>query len=201
MPSTNQYDSRTLAFVKPFASASFAYGFLTNAKESTRTACGVTLAESNIPTNLVIGCNAPKPGRASKFITDEYESCFYNYDKYATLRADGWSTTKPRVRVAKSSALSKPVYISISGIKYAWRMTAAQYGKITAAERTALGIDDVTSGERTVVWGCREPKPPKVGKTVGGDNISTFCDPTKLDSLPAGWQSLGGSRTTINPGT
>lgn len=199
MPSTNQYDARVLSYVKPFSSASFAYGFKTNAKEATRTACGVVVITGAIPENLVVGCDAPKPGRASRFATDEYESSFYDHSKYTALRAANWATTRPSVRVAKASALSKPVYITIKGIKYAWRMSAAQYTNITSAERTALGITDVTAGERTMVWGCREPKPPKVGKTAGGNTISTFCDPTKLDSLPEGWQSLGGSKTTIDP--
>ena len=61
-----------------------------------------------------------------------------------------------------------------------------------------LGIDDADVNDRDLVWGARFPKPPKVSITIitGSDidTVSTFADPSAMDSLPAGWAASGRER-------
>lgn len=204
MPSLNQYEGRVANSVVPFATSGIRYGFLTNVNAATRTACGHAAVDmAALPSNIVFGANAPKPGRASKLVADEYNSSFYDFSKYAALKADGWRMTRPTIRRARSSPRSKAVYVTVGadgdgngGVKYTWQMPDALYSKIGAA-RTALGIRDATSDDRNLVWGPSLPRPSRATKVEGTDTLSTFYDPS--NALPTGWASTGsGGRESIS---
>lgn len=219
MPSTNQYDPRRLVYVKPFASAGLNYGFMTNCKTTTGTILGHTIVAgnsiTNAPANTVIGANAPKPGRASKLIGDEYEGSFYNFDKADDLRRAKWRLTNPKIRRGSSSTRSKVVFITIGsdedgdgGIKYAWNMPIGLYNGI-ASDRSNLGIQDATRNTLDLVWGLTAPRPKRAQKEVTtGTGASTqtriyetFVDPGRTAALPDGWSFVSESGAeTINPG-
>jgi hypothetical protein len=201
MASLNQYDSRTLVSVKPFANAGIVYGFKTNVNDAVRAALGHTPVDlANAPATLVIGANSPKPGRATKRTADEYNSSFYDYENYGTLRADGWAASLPNRRRGSVGANSRAVYVTVNTVKYAWKMPIGLYDAL-AATRSQLGITDATSNDTDLVWGASFPKPTRVSATIvgtGGTNVlSTFCDPTRLDNLPAGWAAAGRELVTL----
>lgn len=208
MPSTNQYDSRRSVYVQPFPNSPILYGFLTNCKAATSTACGhIAVDPANLPQNIVFGCNAPKPGRASRLNADEYDGSFYDWNNYAALKADGWRLSKPFVRLPKTTSRSLTVYASTNStgtangpIKYAWTMPISLYTKIEA-DLAGLGINLPNGDDIDLVWGLSAPKLPKVSKQVVGaggvDNLSTQCAPSRLDNLPSGWATGGTSKTYI----
>ncbi len=201
MPSTNQYDSRTLVSVQPFQNSGLEYGFKTNVNQAVRNDLGHTPVDlTNAPAGLVVGANAPKPGRASQRTAAEYNSSFYDYRQYGALRGAGWSTTLPSRKRGRSGSNSRAVYVIIQGIKYTWNMPLSLYNSI-GAERAQLGITDATQNDLDLVWGASFPQPPRVSSTVagsGGTNVlNTFCDPTRLDNLPAGWAASGREFVTL----
>jgi len=201
MPSINQYDSKRAVYVTPYTGATILYGFKTNCKATTSTACGHTDVDfAAIPAGLVFGANAPKPGRASKKDTAEHESSFYDPSVRAALIADGWSLSRGFSRRPTITELSVTVSVSTNSdgtttgpIKYAWNMPITKYNAIEA-ELTALGIDLPAAGDRDLVFGASAPNVPRAEKEVAGRKYSTFVAPAKLDSLPAGWSPAGGSR-------
>lgn len=189
MPSTNQYDSRRPVAVKPFATCGILYGFLTNVNAATSTSCGhVDMSGGTLPVNLVFGASAPQPGRASKLVSDEYNSSFYDHASAAALRAAGWRLSRPTIRRARSGPRSKCVYVTLAaGVKYAWNMPAALHGLISA-DLTGLGIRAADATEKDLVFGARN-KPPKAFKGDGATSYTTFYDPSV--TLPTGWASAG----------
>lgn len=197
---TNVYRDRDLVYVTPFANSTIKYGFMTNVDAGTQAILGHVGVTGTYPVGLVIGANAPKPGRASKETATGTESSFIDAGAVAEARAAGWKIRPGKIRVSGSSTRSKTVYVLHEANKLAWRMPARLYAKITEAERTALGIKDGTNTDLDLVFGVRYPQLPRVGKktfgTDGTDTLSTFVDPSKLDSLPAGWGSLKASRVT-----
>lgn len=192
---SNVYDSKREVYVTPFTGATLKYGFLTSVATAVGTACGHTAVDrANLPTGLVFGANAPKPGRASKRRVDGVDSTFYDIDKKATLRAAGYSMTNATIRRGRPSVATKAVYVDLEGVKYAWRMPLTTYTKI-GADRAVLGIEDASQNDKDLVWGARYPKPPKAAKTIiagsSVDTISSFVDPAAIDSLPEGWTASG----------
>lgn len=192
------YESKREVYVTPFTGATLKYGFLTNVTTSVGTACGHTAVDrANLPTGLVFGANAPKPGRASKRKADGVDSTFYDIGSVSALKTAGYSLTLPSIRRGRPAVASKAVYVDLEGVKYAWRMPLRTYSKI-AADRTVLGIEDATQNDRDLVWGARYPKPPKAAKTIIAgsevDVVSTYVDPAAIDSLPAGWSASGRER-------
>lgn len=198
MPSLNQYDERRPVSVKPFATCGVLYGFLTNVNTATGTACGHLPAGGSTPPTerIVFGANAPRPGRASKFVTDEYNSSFYDYTKVATLKADGWRLTRPSIRRARTSPRSTCVYVTPApGFKYAWNMPASLLGFI-GGDLSRLGIKLAARTDKDLVFGANQ-KPPKAFKADGSTTYSTFYDESL--ALPEGWASAGvGGRETIS---
>lgn len=176
------------------------YGFLTNAPQTVGTSLGHELVPANAPTGLVFGANAPKPGRASKRRVAGTDSSFYDHTKYAALRADGWSLTFPRRRRGAVGQNSRTVYVTTGGIKYAWRIPNHTWTKVGAAA-AALGIQVATASDDDLVFGASIPKPPKAIKVeVGADGtdvISTFVDPSRVDTLPEGWSTSNGERVIL----
>lgn len=146
--------------------------------------------------------NSPKPARASKrMATPEIEGAYCAYDKTAALRGDRF-TIQPPVNVFKlGTTLTDALYISLNGIKYAWRSpkpSAEQTAEI-GSYKTLLGIDNVTSSQRDLVWGATFPRPPKVKKVLNdGSTFSSFCDTTKIDeAIAAGWSLIDPGLYTV----
>lgn len=211
MPSTNQYDPTRAVSVKPFTASAILYGFKTNCKAATSTACGhVAVDYANLPANLVFGARAPKPGRASRLNADEYESSFYDVTNFGALKAAGWSTTKPFVR--RPTVTTRSVTVSIStnsagnatgAIKYAWNIPIGLYNKISD-ELAGLGIELPAASATDLVFGANEPRPPRASKKEVGeggvDILTTFVAPARFNALPEGWAPAGGSRQYISVG-
>ena len=192
---SNKYNKRTLVQVNPFAVSGILYGFPSGADASQKTALGqVDVDMSAPPAGLVIGANAPKPGRASKKFATTIASGFYDIAQVATLKAADWRiVSRPTIRRAKSQPLAKPVVITVGTVKYAWNMPTETYTAIGAADRAALGINDADSNDKNLVWGANYPRLPRASTVVAasGNILSTFVDPTKMDNLPAGWGGSG----------
>lgn len=219
---TTRYGTRTLNCVTAIPGTTFKYGFYTNLERAgDLTALGQTPAMVNgdyVP-GLVLGANAPKPARmklyrsASRASTTAsggnaaggFDSSWCGSDALDTAKAAGWKLVKMyKRRLGTSTARTVAVYITIAGvntdtgadagptIKYAWRLHRGSYERITAADRTALGLKEATGNDRDLVWGVRYPSPPTarfVAVSASGSlqTITVIVDPSKLDSLPSGW--------------
>lgn len=199
----NPYGTRQLVSVIPFTGSSLRYGFLTN---ELRTVLGQATGlseDGGYVTGLVIGANAPKPGRATKERATGVESSFYGFAARAAAIAAGWKLSPGRVRNGSSSARSKTVHIVYQGNKIAWKMPQYLYSKLTDADRTALGIVPSAASDLDLVFGVRYPRLPRVAKILVpdgseiGNRLTTFCDPSKLDNLPAGWATVKASTDRI----
>lgn len=211
MPSINQYDKTRPVYVQPYNGSPILYGFKTNCKAATSTACGHTDVDYvSLPQNIVFGARAPKPGRASRLNGDEYESSYYFYANFAALKTDGWATTRPFVRRPSTSSRSVTVAVSTNSdgnatgpIKYAWNMPIGLFTKIND-ELAGLGIELPDATATNLVFGANSPRPPRASKTVTGaggtDILTTFVAPAKFNELPAGWAPAGGSRQYIAVG-
>lgn len=160
MPSVNQYDSRRAVYVQPFPNSPILYGFTTNCRASVSTACGhIAVNPDALPGNIVFGCNAPKPGRASRLDGDQYDSSFYHHLQHVALRSQGWRLSKPFVRLPKTTTRSTTVYVNTNSkgtasgpIKLAWTMQMSLYNKIEA-DLAGLGIELPNSDDLDLVWG------------------------------------------------
>lgn len=186
------YGSRDLSWVQPFTGSTIKYGFHTNADAGTRAALGHTAITGANPPGLVLGANAPKPARGSRLRATGVESSFVSAGSIAAARAAGWKIKPGKVRIGASSAKSKTVYVTAEGNKIAWRMPQFLYSKITAGDRTALGIIDATSADLDLVYGARYPILPRVQFAAipaegAASSYTTFCDPQRVDNLPNGW--------------
>ena len=186
------YGSRELVWVQPFTGSTIKYGFHTNADAGTRGALGHTAIVGEKPSGLVLGANAPKPGRASRLRATGVESSFVSAGSVAAARAAGWKIRSGRVRIGASSSKSRTVYVTAEGNKIGWRMPMFLYSKITAGDRAALGILDATSSDLDIVYGARYPELPKVAFAAipasgAASRYTTFCDPQRVDNLPNGW--------------
>ena len=195
---SNKYNKRTLVQVNPFVNSGILYGFNSAADASQRTQLGQTEVDlSTPPPGLVIGANAPKPGRASKVFATTITSSFYDIAQVATLKTADWRiVSKPTIRRGKPQPKAKAVVITVNQVKYAWNMPNETYNAIGASDRAALGISDADSNDKNLVWGASYPKLARASTFVtggagGGNIVSTFVDPTKVDNLPAGWGTSG----------
>jgi len=191
---SNKYSKRELVSVTPFTNSGLAYGFRSASDASEKADLGqVAVDMANPPAGLVIGASAPKPGRASKKFATKVVSSYFDITKLATLKAADWKIVKmPFIRRAKTMVLAKSVKITTGGIKHAWNMPLETYNAIGATNLTGLGITDADANDKDLVWGADYPKLPRASTVqTGGNIISTFVDPTKLNSLPTGWFGSG----------
>jgi len=152
---------------------------------------------------FVLGCNAPKPARATKVYqtTAASESSFCSSNNIVTARTAGWKVRpgKPFGK-ATASGLSKTWYVTINNIKYAWQ--AAQVPTGLVVNINDIGIKEATAANDDLVFGCSFPKPARAKKQLNdnGDTFSSFWDPS-VATLPAGWTAANGpkfNRRTIN---
>lgn len=186
-------DKQDLMAVKPFNGTNIRYGFMTNVKPSIRTELGqvkVDRSRADATLNLVIGANAPKPAQARKYdvASQGTVSSFVDAGKIGRLPA-GWTVSRPKVRRGRTSQKTLAVYITIRGIKYAWRIPKRTWQRL-GANAAKLGIKQASSNDKDLVFGASFPVPPTVAAILGdGKGISTFCDPSKIDSLPTGWRA------------
>lgn len=195
------------------------YGFRTTCRQATSTTLGHVNAMANgvLATGTVLGCNSPKPGRASKpGATTNGESSFYLFSLRATLLAADWQLTFPSYSAQRiSSPRAKLVRVGMQAgsvvVRFGWRMDMEQYTALGDA-RTGLGITDVAADDLpTTHFGVNRPRPNRARKyisvTSGGSTqagtTTTFVDQAKEDSLPTGWILVGqrGGRVGYNPGS
>jgi len=149
--------------------------------------------------DFVLGCNSPKPNRATKRETTDthgYESSFISTANIADAKKKGWKIARSKVPQAPSNTtLSHTCYVTLNGIKYAWQAAKVPAGVTVAYD--AIGVKIVAAGakESGLIWGATFPKPPraeieiKIGESIS--NFSTFADPAKFP-LPAGWYPAKG---------
>lgn len=193
------YRKRDLVYVSIKAgTTTINYGFLTGLKVADRTDFGQIEITNQLPTAFCFGANAPKPARASKREPTGYVSSFCADDKINTLKDAGYSTTRKRQRSPQLGGLSKTVYITIDGIKYAWNTPAIA----TEPEGyNSTGIQAATANDLDLVYGAEFPKPPRYATEISGaDNLSgtfsTFVDPSNEAQLgTAGWRKMKGKST------
>ncbi|MCT7987613.1 hypothetical protein [Laspinema olomoucense] len=140
---------------------------------------------------LIIGGDAPRPAKVRKKTLEYSVTSYVGYDKINQALAQGWKKAGGiEYRAARQTKQSKLVFITIRGIKYAWRMRADQYAKLQPYASN-IGFKDASPNDLDLVYGPSFPKPPTIGIVISGegstDNLSTFCDPTKVNSLKEGW--------------
>ncbi|MBD2095128.1 hypothetical protein H6F90_08165 [Trichocoleus sp. FACHB-591] len=196
-----KYAKRDLMTVRPIrGNTILKYGFRTNVKDTIRTELGQVKFDGNNSANytgLVIGANAPKPPVATK--TEVAGSAVNVYSSYCDISKvgrlpSGWSVGRGKIRRRAKGPKSVCVYVTVNGIKYAWMQPLDTHNNVKA-QLGALGIKLGSLNDKDLVFGAEFPKPPRVGKILSGgrggiDSISTYCDPSKTDSLPAGWRTL-----------
>lgn len=193
------YGTRALVWVVPFTGSDCKYGFRTN---NTEAVLGHTAVTGAYPTGLVIGANAPRPPRATRQRATGTDSSFCSAAAVVAARAAGWKVSPGRIRAGGSSSRSKTVYVTYQGNKLAWKMPNYLYSKMSAADRTGLGILDATSADKDLIFGVSYPKLPRVKTEIfnadgSSTSRSTFCDPAALDSLPTGWRTVRASEDAI----
>lgn len=144
--------------------------------------------------NFVLGCNSPKPPRASKKFADVahgHESSFVSSDNMTAARADGWNLTQGKAwRKASSSDYSQTVYVTINGIKYAWISSRVPVALATGLDIGQVGVQVATAAEKNLIFGCSFPKPPRASRELTPDDrFETFRDPS-VENIPAGWTAV-----------
>jgi len=149
----------------------------------------------------MFGVNAPKPARMLKVrSTGRSISSFVDAASRNSAKDAGWKETqRARARNPRVTSFSRPVYVLMEtgsgtgtvNVKYAWNMPLATYTAI-GADRTALGIKDITATEDNfdLVFGGY-PKPLKAFKrNADGTTTSSFAGSDAI--LPDGWGLSGG---------
>ena len=175
------------------------YGFRSGVKKATdRTVLGqVTLGELDDDIGLVIGCNSPKPGIATKKDTDDNGDpisgsirSFYASDAVTGLKTAGWKLSTPK----SSGSIDGVVFITINGIKYGWQPPDMPAGVVKPT--IDFGAEAATAND-IICFGCQFPKPPRMAtELTGGKSFSTFVAPSKVDDLKAaGWRRSGAAKT------
>ncbi|MBD2130697.1 hypothetical protein NDI39_09990 [Microcoleus sp. ZQ-A2] len=211
------YGKRDLVAVRAVPNANWLYGFRTNYKKAdaaTELGHQPGFGATGLNPAMVLGCNAPKPSRVTKprgsggtdgLLAGGNESTFCDVANLDEAQKGGWSIAKLYKRVTGRKglffvelALVNPQTAedgsATSGIviNYAWAMPAFLQAKITAADKTALGITESTGSTNNLVRGLRYPQPPRATfKAVGTESVgsrTTFVATSKTDTLPNGWR-------------
>lgn len=203
----NPYGTRDLVAVQALPAVTWKYGFFTNANEADKSALGhvAGLVNGEYLAGLVLGANAPRPAKATKKRATGSQSSYCDIDKINDAKAAGWKiTSRPKIRFAGKYKLVKAYYVTIaptdsqgqaSGatIKYAFLERNSTLENVSPSDRTALGWVEATTGDKDLVWGARNPKPPLVSFELfpangASSEVTVFADSSKLDSLPTGWK-------------
>lgn len=173
------------------------YGFMTNIDEAESAQLGQFPGRTGGENSgsyidkLIIGANAPQPPRMTKKTLAYSVSSYVSYDKITQAVGNGWTKGKETTyRGARQTKLSKLVFVTIRGIKYAWRMRTEQHAKLQPFSAN-IGFKDASANDIDLVYGASYPKPPTIGIVISGtdgtDSLSTFCDPVKVNDLKEGW--------------
>ena len=179
----------------------FKYGFITQADSEEQTALGHVPIVGALAAGVMFGVNAPKPARMLKVrSTGRSISSFVDAESRNSAKNAGWKEIRrARARKPRVTSFSRPVYVLMEtgsgtgtvNVKYAWNMPLATYTAI-GADRTALGIKDITATEDNfdLVFGG-SPKPLKAFKrNTDGTTTSSFAGSDAI--LPDGWGLSGG---------
>ena len=184
------------------------YVFASKLKESLRSDFGQTrVTKAFNVTGAILGANSPSPTKASKKFPDGYEGSYCSNAQISALRKKRYRITRPKLRVPSASNLSKAVYVTINGVKYAWQMSLPNAEQGSFEELSGpIGITpvDLSADNADLVWGASFPKPARatfVKTEANGDVIATFssfCDDSKHGDpalTDAGWEFSDGVYT------
>lgn len=193
------YRSRETCYVPiKMGNTTISYGFPSGLLQSLRDDFGQTVLGTNLPTGFVFGANSPKPRRASKRLAAGYVSSYCSDAKASELKKKGYKLTAKKVRSAINTGISKTVYVTIGGIKYAWNQPS--FVGSPPDSYNQLGVKDASNSDVDLVFGATFPKPPRfafeqVISETETNVISTFIDPTKGESAGnAKWVSVQAAR-------
>ncbi|MEB3341425.1 hypothetical protein [Okeania sp.] len=159
-----------------------------------------TTATSKIlKAGAVIGANAPKPHRATKYLSSGETESSYISDEKITEASATWSIQSPKFKSPPLSDRSTLVYVltkvGTSDVPYGWAMPNYQMDAISAEGLTNLGIVTIPSDaipESLALFGLNAPKLGKVkqdysklpGKEAD-ETTSSVCSTFYADSLKA----------------
>ena len=187
-----EYGSGTWRWVSlVIGSTTLKYVFDSKLKDSLKSEFGQTdvTAQFNV-TNAVLSPNKPKPARASKRLVDGYEGSFCSSDKVKELKADGYTITRAKLATFNQTNLSRVLYVTLNGVKYAWRRPRNTGGQV---DLNAIGAEDATD-QTDLVFGADFPKPTQAVLEIAGQGTyRSFVDNTKVDggTLDAAASSAG----------
>jgi hypothetical protein len=188
------YKTRDVCYVAiSLGSTTINYGFPSGLDDARRSDFGQTVLTTALPSNFCFGVNAPKPSRASRRFSTGYISSFCADDKVRTLKAAGYRTTRKKIRGVITSGLSRTVYVTIGGIKYAWNRP--NFVGAAPASYSQLGVQEATATDTDLIFGATYPKPPRYAfeQEIGGEInvISSFVDPSNAEAATGGgWQLI-----------
>lgn len=192
-----EYGSGTWRWVSlVIGSTTLKYVFDSKLKDSLKSEFGQidVTAQFNV-TNAVLSPNKPKPARASKRLADGHEGSFCSSDKIKPLKADGFQITRPKLATFNQTTLSRVLFVTLNGVKYAWRRPRNTGGEVDV---NPVGAQDATD-ETDLVFGADFPKPAQgVILIPGQGSYRCFVDNTKVDgaTLDAAAASAGWSLTS-----
>jgi hypothetical protein len=193
------YNDATLVTVGVSGFTGLQYGFRSRLKSSLRDDLGQVLISSTTSLQgLVIGVNSPKPTRATKEFATGSESSFADPTKFTTLRTAGWTLTRSKaIQQGGNTANSTVYYLTVNGIKYAFRSANTPTGLTGVPDRTAIGLKQPTENDKDLVFGASFPKPPRFKKKLDtGKTFSTWIDPSKTGSAVGQGGKAGGGNYT-----
>jgi hypothetical protein len=114
------------------------------------------------------------------------------YQGRVVQRSTSFGTPIAGGNAAKGSVL---VVVNTSGLNWAWRMTAQQFNKITAAEATSLGITipNTDTEFRRLLVNADLPRPARAYRSINTADstirVETFVGDDA--TLPAEWNGIG----------
>lgn len=164
-----QRRNRTPVMVKtqarPGGTTLIAYGFMSGADSGDRTTLGQEDVSAGVAGGTVVfGANRPKPARVAKRKSTGTESSFVAFNSEAAAKGAGWRVVSPRrFAIPKKTSKQTLVYVTTSGVKYAWMMDSADF----AAFGSELGIKEVAATDEVVV-GASSPRPASAFKVISG---------------------------------
>jgi hypothetical protein len=116
------------------------------------------------------------------------------YQGRTAQKSTSFGTAIAGGNAAKGSILA---VVTTSGLDWAWRMTAQQFNKITAAEATSLGITipNTDTEFRRLLVKANLPRPGRASRTINTADATIKVETFMGDSatLPEGWTAAGGA--------
>lgn len=219
MAITNIYGPRNLRAVSmPLGGVNAFYVFKTNVDASEVTELGQvdadTLLSGGSETPIFVGTagngGRPRPARLKKK-KEGITSLVSSANLATAIASRKWQLVKRAIyqgRTAqKSTSFGTPIpggnaakgsilcVVNTSGLDWAWRMTAQQFNKITAAEATALGITipNTDAEFRRLLVKADLPRPARAYRSIATADsvirVETFVGDSA--TLPPEWSSIG----------